>query len=133
MIQKSMKTTVNQRFDTMITSLGVTKNAFAKQIGVASTQIYNIIGGRNAPSFDLLSKIAITFPTVNLTWLLTGNGQPLLASDDSGNKGLNLLGKMKTLEDKLSDMSAKLNEREKMDEKAIVKAMKQLMTSKDKN
>ena len=97
-----MKTTINHRFEQMISALGLTRNAFAVQIVVASTVIYNIIGGRNAPSFNLLSKIALTFPTVNIKWLLTGEGN-VLTMEGQGD-GLDMLGKIKILEDRISEI-----------------------------
>jgi transcriptional regulator with XRE-family HTH domain len=53
---------------------------FATAIGVSSTVLANMLGGRKSkPSFETLEKIKAAYPRVNLEWLVTGSGQPLLA------------------------------------------------------
>ncbi|RTQ46080.1 XRE family transcriptional regulator [Hymenobacter gummosus] len=52
---------------------------FAAAIGVSSTVLANMLGGRKSkPSFETLEKIKAAYPRVNLEWLVTGQGQPLL-------------------------------------------------------
>lgn len=115
-----MKTTINERFTQMIAALGFTRNAFARKIGVASAQVYNIIGsrnapgGRNAPSFDMLSKIAITFPGVNMKWLITGEGQVLLPEAGQNDGGIDMMGKIKILEDKINEISSRVGEKKSL-------------------
>lgn len=98
-------TTIHQRFELMIKGLGVSKNAFAKSLGVASTQIYNIVNRRNAPSFDLMAKIITVYPAVNVAWLLVGNGPMLNGNPQTQEDGKDLLGKIKTIEEQLAKLS----------------------------
>jgi DNA-binding XRE family transcriptional regulator len=112
------KTTVNQRFAKMIEELGLNPNQFAKALGIATAQIYNINNGRNAPSFDLLSKIALKYPNVNMVWLLTGNGPIITTDAGTSNEGLGLVSKIKTLENKIAELDAQMK-------KGSVKAAKE--------
>lgn len=72
---------INSRIDLLISQLGLNKNSFSNAIGVNPTVIHNIVKGRNAPSYDLLSKIILSFGNINPTWLLTGEGEMLRAPD----------------------------------------------------
>ncbi len=51
----------------------LTATKFAAMIGVNASTISHILAGRNKPGFDIIN-IAKTFPDLNLTWLITGNG-----------------------------------------------------------
>ncbi|GAB3826121.1 hypothetical protein [Hymenobacter jeollabukensis] len=56
-------------------------SAFAVSIGVRSTVLANMLGGRmSKPSFDTLEKIKAQYPQVDLEWLVMGKGQPLKAA-----------------------------------------------------
>ena len=79
----------HQRVEYLIKNLGKNENSFAVALGVNSSQIYNITKGSSSkggkktkPSFDLLTNICETFPQVNLTWLITGKGSPLLNDEE---------------------------------------------------
>jgi len=98
-------TTIHQRMSSLIEALGMNAFQFAQALGVTSTQIYNCVNGRNAPSFDLLSKIAITFPTVNLPWLLTGKGAILVSGPEEIKEGINVMEKIKILEDRINELT----------------------------
>jgi transcriptional regulator with XRE-family HTH domain len=99
------KSTVHQRFEALVKALGMTRNAFAVSLGVPATQVYNIINGRNAPSFDLLTKIATVYPTVSLTWLLLDQGPILIGPGHAAQGTDSLLKKIKTLESKIEEIS----------------------------
>jgi phage repressor protein C with HTH and peptisase S24 domain len=77
--------TINKRIELIISTLGLNKNSFSNRIKVNPTVIHNIIKGRNAPSYDLLNKIVLTFDNINPSWLLTGEGE-MLKSDYSGSE-----------------------------------------------
>jgi transcriptional regulator with XRE-family HTH domain len=47
---------------------------FAEAIGVQRSAISHILAGRNNPSFDIIQRIALKFPKINLEWLITGKG-----------------------------------------------------------
>lgn len=70
---------VHDRLAYLMKRLGLNKNSFSVKIGVASSVIHNITGGRlgkrNKPSADLMAKICESFPQVNLNWLIMGWGE----------------------------------------------------------
>jgi hypothetical protein len=61
-------------------------NSFSNTIGVNPTIIHNIIKGRNAPSYEVLSKIALSFDNISSDFLLKGIGDPF-TNDKSGDTG----------------------------------------------
>ncbi len=72
---------VQDRIEHLIKSLGKNNNRFANDLGVDNTVISYIVKGskynggkRNKPSFDLLTKMADTYPHVCLEWLILGTG-----------------------------------------------------------
>mgnify|MGYP000846400089 CR=1 FL=1 len=70
--------TINDRVMQIINNLFNGSQAeFAKQVGVSTSLVNNIVGKRkSAPSFDVLQKI-FTYVDVRADWLLTGEG-PML-------------------------------------------------------
>ncbi|MCS6796705.1 MAG: helix-turn-helix domain-containing protein [Raineya sp.] len=52
---------------------------FADEIGIQRSGLSHIIAGRNKPSVDFLQKLVQKFEDINVNWLLTGIGEPLLA------------------------------------------------------
>lgn len=62
---------VQERIKKLIEGLDLNPNSFSERVGVSSSVIYHIIGGRkNDPSYELLHKISVAFASVNLEWLL---------------------------------------------------------------
>lgn len=60
-------------------------SSFARRLGVCDQTIRGIVvQRRNKPSFDLLSKIIETFPSINAEWLLTGRGKMLCSRQSVG-------------------------------------------------
>jgi transcriptional regulator with XRE-family HTH domain len=104
-----MKTSVHKRFEDMIKTLGITRNAFATRVGVASTQVYNIVNGRNAPSHDMYERIGIEIPEINLTWLITGKGLAA-AREDHAYSQAEIMERLKIMEAKLEQMEHKRNQ-----------------------
>ena len=65
---------MQERLNQIIEDKGLTATKFAAMIGVNASTISHILAGRNKPGFDIINNIAKTFPDLNLTWLITGNG-----------------------------------------------------------
>ena len=65
---------MQERLNQIIEKRGLTATKFAAMIGVNASTISHILAGRNKPGFDIINNIAKTFPDLNLTWLITGNG-----------------------------------------------------------
>lgn len=103
-----MKTTIHQRFESLIKALEISPYNFAAKIDVKSALVYNIINERNAPSFGVLEKICITFPTINMNWLLTGKGKMFLTdndlSPDAVTEGIEVMEKLKYLEQEVAKL-----------------------------
>ena len=67
--------TINNRIELIINALELNNNSFSMRIGVNSTVIHNIVKGRNAPSYDVLQKILLSFDNISADWLLTEKGE----------------------------------------------------------
>ena len=67
--------TINNRIELIINSLELNNNSFSMRIGVNSTVIHNIVKGRNAPSYDVLQKILLSFDNISADWLITEKGE----------------------------------------------------------
>lgn len=56
------------------------KRLFSKKVGVAASVVENIVGTRGTkPSFTVLEKIVHAFAHISIGWLVTGNGDMLIA------------------------------------------------------
>lgn len=67
----------------MLQILGETPNSFAKKLGYSRAQtIYDILSEKSAPSYDFFRKFADSefSASINLSWLLTGAGEPTHSS-----------------------------------------------------
>ncbi len=47
----------------------------ADMMGIQRSALSHILGGRNKPSYDFISKFITLFPYVNAEWFLTGKGE----------------------------------------------------------
>lgn len=81
---KEKNTEISARVAEMIERLAETPNSFAKALGYSRAQtIYDIISGKSAPSYDFFRKIAIAeiSASINIYWLLTGEGHIFKQTD----------------------------------------------------
>jgi hypothetical protein len=74
--------TINERLELLISTLKQNNNSFSNSIGVNSTIIHNIVKGRNAPSYDILNKIALSYDDINMNWLISEKGEILTEKSD---------------------------------------------------
>ncbi len=65
---------MNKRVLAIIEAKKMTPSVFADTIGVPRSTISHIISGRNRPSLELISRIADSFPDINLDWVIKGKG-----------------------------------------------------------
>lgn len=72
------ETTINQRLKFLIDSLNLKVGAFSRIIGVSETSTRNYTDRTSKPGSEYLEKIGTHFKQVNLTWLITGDGEPFL-------------------------------------------------------
>lgn len=66
---------MNTRLQQFLTAENISQSQFADSIGVARASISHILSGRNKPGFDFLESTARRYPSLNLEWLITGNGR----------------------------------------------------------
>ena len=76
---------INDRIELLIGQLGFNPHSFARTLGIkSSSTIPNILRERDRkPSYEVLRKIAKRFPTINMNWLLTGDGDTFLKAVDN--------------------------------------------------
>lgn len=65
---------MNERIIELMNRLGMTPTQFSTVIGASRTTIQHIINGRNEPSLKLIKSILEKFPSVDMKWLLNGEG-----------------------------------------------------------
>jgi transcriptional regulator with XRE-family HTH domain len=71
------ETTINQRLKFLLGALNMKAPAFARAIGVSETTFRNYIDRDSKPGTEVIEKIANSFESVNIAWLVTGKGEPL--------------------------------------------------------
>lgn len=72
---------MKDRITLLIKAKNLTAAQFADQIGVQKSSISHIISGRNNASLDFIQKVLLTYPEVNMDWLMFGKG-PLFKSGE---------------------------------------------------
>lgn len=78
--------TESERLKCVIEYYKMNTNKFAEYIGLKSAQnLYDVLKGRNGISKDLSEKIKALCVNVNISWLLTGEGD-MLKSASQGNE-----------------------------------------------
>ena len=77
-------TKIGERLRTFLETERMRPNTLARQSGNSSTQIYNILNGRKYGT-DKLVQILDALPTLNMVWLISGEGSMYVNKFDSGN------------------------------------------------
>ncbi len=67
-----------ERLKILIDMKGLQPSRFADEIGVQRSGLSHIITGRNKPSVDFLQKLIQKYADINVNWLLTGIGEPIV-------------------------------------------------------
>lgn len=79
---------IGDRINELIDDLGVSKNEFAKQIGISSSLISQITTKKNNFRADILQRITGKYEDLNTNWLLNGIGDMWQGSYKINNLGL---------------------------------------------
>lgn len=53
----------------------ITAKQFAEEIGIQPSGMSHIMGGRNNPSLEFVSKVLRRYPEIDANWLLLGRGE----------------------------------------------------------
>lgn len=53
---------------------GLNATEFSKKVKINSSVVSNILNAKNQPSFDVIQKIILAYPEVDVSWLMTGRG-----------------------------------------------------------
>ena len=76
---------MKDRITLLIKAKNLTAAQFADEIGVQKSSISHILSGRNNASLDFIQKILVTYPEVNMEWLMFGKG-PLFKGTETAVK-----------------------------------------------
>ena len=69
-----MESAIKQRFNKLIEYLAISKREFERRINVSNGYLNQL---RHMPKEEILERISIQFPELNISWLLTGEGEML--------------------------------------------------------
>ena len=64
-----------KRIALILQTQNLTVSQFADRIGVQRSALSHVLGGRNNPSLDFVTKILRAFPEIRSQWLLFGEGK----------------------------------------------------------
>lgn len=79
---------MRQRLEQFLAAENISKAQFADKINVARAAISHIISGRNNPSYEFIVNTMDAFPSLNIEWLLKGNGKMYKSEDSSNSQGV---------------------------------------------
>lgn len=72
---------IKERLTELCAELGISVAKFSQSIGKNREYIHKITGEIGT---DVLRQIYLTFPNVNIVWIVTGEGEILLTDDGKG-------------------------------------------------
>lgn len=74
-----------ERIEYLINLYMLTPSQFADKTGIQRASVSHILSSRNKPSYEIMQKISLAFPEVNVGWLFMGIGEPPHLPDVSQN------------------------------------------------
>ncbi len=63
------------RINLILRAKNITARQFAEEIGIQPSGMSHILGGRNNPSLEFVSKVLRRYPEIDANWLLLGRGE----------------------------------------------------------
>lgn len=63
------------RINLILRAKNITAKQFAEEIGIQPSGMSHIMGGRNNPSLEFVSKVLRRYPEIDANWLLLGRGE----------------------------------------------------------
>jgi transcriptional regulator with XRE-family HTH domain len=91
---------MKDRITLLIKAKNLTAAQFADEIGVQKSSISHILSGRNNASLDFIQKILVSYPDVNMEWLMFGKGPIFKSAEISPNH--NNDGRFSTIQPQVS-------------------------------
>lgn len=80
-----MQGIINERIKFLIDSLNMSVRAFSAALDTPASTTRNYLDKGTKPSTDYIERISEHFQTVNIHWLITGDGEPFLTSPTTMN------------------------------------------------
>ena len=75
--------TASERVEALTANYGISARKLAEKCGYIPQRIYDIVNGKTRNiSHEIASKIVSLYPEINMSWLLTGEGE-MIASEDA--------------------------------------------------
>ena len=78
---------IKDRFLEILSKNRISQQEMAERIGVDASTISCFCKGKRKPGFEILERIAVAFPNVDLNWLIAGNGSELNISTNGQDGG----------------------------------------------
>lgn len=69
------------RVKEFVLDLGISEREFASVVGVGQRSVNYYFKGEQKPSLEFLSKVALAYPTVNIDWIITGEGEMIKSNN----------------------------------------------------
>jgi hypothetical protein len=82
MTNEIKNTCFQDRLKLIITRSGDQKKDFAKNCGIAETQLYGYLNGASEPGTKVYQKMKRRYPWINIDWLISGEGCPEISNDN---------------------------------------------------
>lgn len=92
-------TTMNIRLKQFLAAENISQSQFADTIMVVRASVSHVLSGRNKPSYEFIRAIMLSYPHLNMDWLLVGKGK--MYKETVQNQGLPVAETIPTMEDLL--------------------------------
>lgn len=89
-----MQSTITERITYLIGALKENTNSFSNKIGVSQSTVATALKRNKGVNSDLIEKITIAYPIVNVDWLLTGQGEMLKSTSVNNSRNVHNTGKI---------------------------------------
>jgi len=66
---------ISDRLEQLMAKLGENAASFSEKLGVQRSSLSHLLSARNKPSVDFLEKLLAVYPSLSITWLITGKGE----------------------------------------------------------
>ena len=93
------------RINLIIEKEGLTVASFARKIGTGDQTVRGcVVQRRNKPSYEFIAKIIQTFDWLNPRWFITGEGEMMMAKDETQPSLDSLINYLREKDDKIEKL-----------------------------